>query len=259
MKISILLTYYNRKQQLINTLKSFMDTEYKGDIEVVIIDDGSKEEERIEDIIKKFSKSLDIIFHRFNPKEKNWISPVIAHNKSIALSTGDILIQQGAECFNIHDIIKHASENTTDENYIVYGCYALSHKETQELHKSISQGNSYIPKFNNKIFNGINGWYQHSEHRPDNLNFCTSISRNNILKLGGFDERYKLGMAKGDRDFILRVNRLGLKIQPVDNIYTYHQFHPLTIYPKSCPNHGLFNKLKNKDTIYVENSFISNN
>ena len=50
MKISIVMAYYNRRQLLINTLQSIMSSFIK-DIEVIVVDDFSKESERIEDLM----------------------------------------------------------------------------------------------------------------------------------------------------------------------------------------------------------------
>lgn len=249
MKISICIVYFNRKQLLINTIKSILKFKSNINLELVIVDDASNENNRIEDLIEKYSKKISIKFHRFEVLEKNWSSPVIAHNKSIAMASGDIIIQQGAECMHVHNILEHALKNTNDNNYIVYGCYALSETESENIY------NQDI-NLQSKIFDGINGWYQHSVFRPDNLNFCTSISKNNILKLGGFDERFAYGIGKADREFILRVKRAGLEILPIDNIFVYHQYHELTKYPIVDPNVDVYNKVIKENNINATNSFM---
>ena len=47
-KISIILPYYNRKTLLLHTLKSFEHFYCDKNIEIVIVDDSSDEEERLE-------------------------------------------------------------------------------------------------------------------------------------------------------------------------------------------------------------------
>jgi len=56
MKISIVMAYFNRRQLLLNTLKSIFQREYEHDIELIIVDDHSVENERLvsfKDDIKK--------------------------------------------------------------------------------------------------------------------------------------------------------------------------------------------------------------
>lgn len=52
--ISIVTAYYNRKKIFIRTLESISESEYTDKYEVVVIDDGSREEERLEDQIIRF-------------------------------------------------------------------------------------------------------------------------------------------------------------------------------------------------------------
>ena len=53
MKISIVTAYYNRRQLLINTLKSISKTSHN-DFEVIVVDDGSTEENKIDDLPNEF-------------------------------------------------------------------------------------------------------------------------------------------------------------------------------------------------------------
>ena len=62
---SIILPYYNRKSLLINTLNSFVKFYSKrNDLEIIIIDDGSSVEHKLDDAIKKFD-TLKIKFSKF--------------------------------------------------------------------------------------------------------------------------------------------------------------------------------------------------
>ena len=51
--ISIVTAYYNRKKLFIKTLESFEKSKYKN-FEVVVVDDCSDEDERLEDLVEKF-------------------------------------------------------------------------------------------------------------------------------------------------------------------------------------------------------------
>jgi len=58
--ISIVMGYYNRKQQTINTLDYFEN--YKSyNYEVIIVDDNSTPEHHLDDIIKKYTFPIKYI------------------------------------------------------------------------------------------------------------------------------------------------------------------------------------------------------
>ena len=46
-----------------------------------------------------------------------------------------------------------------------------------------------------------------------------------MAKLNGFDERYATGVACDDSEFIIRIKRLGLKIQITEDASVIHQYH----------------------------------
>ena len=113
MKVSILITYYNRKNLLKKTLDSIIKSEYINDTEILIVDDASKDKHRIEELIYKYHK-FNITLFIFEKKDKWWTLQIPAHNKLISMATGDIIIHQGAECYHSGDIIKDSINNVKD-------------------------------------------------------------------------------------------------------------------------------------------------
>jgi GT2 family glycosyltransferase len=57
------------------------------------------------------------------------------------------------------------------------------------------------------------------------LHFCTSISREQYNKIGGFDKRYMYGAAVEDVDFVEKVKKSGMTIIVRDDLVTLHQDH----------------------------------
>ena len=55
MKVSICITYHNRKKLLEKTLDSIIKSKYINDTEILIVDDASSEKNRIEDLIEKYN------------------------------------------------------------------------------------------------------------------------------------------------------------------------------------------------------------
>jgi glycosyltransferase involved in cell wall biosynthesis len=261
MKVSVCLTYYNRKQLLINTLESIKKSAVLSDTEIIIVDDASDVEHRIESVIDLYSNDMNILFHRFEPDEKTWSLQIPAHNKSIAMATGDVVIQQGAECYNVCDIITHAYHEIQPNDYLVYGCYALTESDTNRLTLATQSSTKFETEINNECnWDTIytkGGWYQHSIHRPGNLNFCTAICRDDLNQLGGFDERFSYGKGGGDMEFLLRIYRKKMNIKTIDDLFVYHQYHEPTQYSSYDPNHSLYyDTVIHEDIIHVKNSYI---
>lgn len=222
MKITIAIQHYNRKPLLINTLNSIQHTSLnKNDIEVVIVDDASIDIHSIDDIPEMFPE-LNIKTFSFRTDEKWWHCPVIPINKSIAMATGDVIILLCAECMFVGDILADVQNRIKPNSYLVYSTLALEESDTNALNHM-----SYEEICNNP-FNGF--WYQHSQTNNHGFNFCTAIMRDDLLELGGFDERYGWGVDYGDADFVLRLKRKGTEFITVDNPFVYHQHHEKFIY-----------------------------
>ena len=95
----------------------------RDDWEVVIVDDCSREEERMDDIIKKYKFNINYIF--IDEKEKGArINPGYTFNKGFAAAKGEIIIIQNSECFHITDILSYTENHLTDKNYLVFSCFA---------------------------------------------------------------------------------------------------------------------------------------
>ena len=69
------------------------------------------------------------------------------------------------------------------------------------------------------------GWYNHSRFRPVHFHFCSAMTRSNMAKLNGFDERYAHGIGYDDDELIARVRILGLKLTITDDVSVIHQYH----------------------------------
>ena len=256
MKVSIVIQYYNRRQLLINTLNSITHTKVNlSDIEIIITDDASNELHTIDDIHLMFPQ-LNIKLHKFTTDEKWWRCPVIPANKGISMATGEIVVLLCAECLFVGDVLHDVIQRIAPNQYVVYGTYAIKEDEISRLHHTPHKDLSY------KLFEGH--WYHHSTHNPTYYNFCSAISRSDLLELGGFDERYAHGIAHGDDDFLLRVKRKGMNIVSVDDIYTIHQWHPpmLEHMPSitgQIADGALYHHVAHNepDNFKVKNSFIS--
>lgn len=229
--ISIVSAYYNRKPQFYRTLKSISNSKVK-DFEYIVVDDGSSDEHRLEDLVKEFP-FLKII--RIEPKDKWYVNSCIPFNIGIRNISGDIIILQNPECLHVHDVLSYAKKYVNDDNYVTFSAYAINEKLTNFDLLNHIQANT-VPQFLKGLPQKITddatytGWYNHTKYRPAYYHFCSTITKKNMDLLNGFDERYADGIACDDDEFVVRIGRLGLKKIIVDDVSVIHQWHAPSYY-----------------------------
>ncbi len=245
--ISIVTAFHNRKNQFYNTLKSISNSEIK-DIEVIVVDDYSDEEHRLESLLDEF-KFLKII--RLEKKDKWYINPCIPFNIGFKEAKGDIIIIQNPECLHVGDVLK-SSLSIKEGEYYSFGCYSISKEKTDNL-KEVDLSldnilNVINPEPKSVTHDGDNGWYNHSLYRPVRFHFTSAIKKSDLDKLGGFDERYADGIAYDDNEILIRIDRMGLKTKFINNPFVVHQWH----YSSNNYSHLNTTELinKNRDLLY---------
>lgn len=239
--IAIVMTYFNRPQQLEKTLKTIDRSTVKDKL-VVVVDDGD-----IKPLIPPVSYPIEIL----TTKNKRWVNPEPAYNTGIfhVLDRCEILMIQNAECYHAGDVIRYAKENITQENYISFGCFSLDQQTTSQEHNIHKLLNS-----TGATRDGQLAWYNHPIHRPVGYDFCMAVTKENMIRLNGFDERLSAGCGYGDDYLIYRVKLLGLKIEITETPFVVHQWHYNTPVPGNKPalidmNRRLFEQLKKEKTV----------
>lgn len=222
--ISIVTAYYNRKELFRKTLSSIARFKYSESIEFIAVDDGSDDEERIEDLQKEFP-FLKVI--RLEKKDKWYQNSCIPFNEGFRHAKGNKIIIQNPECYHFDNVIEYTSQSLKDNDYLSFSCFALD-KSTTDGHKifypeSIIQDRISNPKPHVSTING-NIWYNHSLHKPEAYHFCVALTKNDLDKLQGFDELLSLGIAYDDNEFVRRVKKM-FSIKFVDEILVLHQNH----------------------------------
>lgn len=249
--ISIVMSYHNRRKQLINTLKSINKTKFnKNKLEIIIINDNSSYIHNINDLPFIFN-NLNIKILNIKKEEKTWLNSCIPYNMGFNFSKYDKIIIQNPECYHNDDILCHVDNNLNDKNYLTYSCYSLNNIE------------STYNDFNNitrldKMFElaGSSGWYNHSIYRPSYYHFCSAITKKNLNKIKGFDEEYKDGIGWDDNELLFRIKLLNIDIEIVDNHTVYHQYHKSENYrySKDSPS----DEINNKNKLFNKNKSIYN-
>ena len=253
--ISIVMTYYNRINLLRHTLRT-IEPYNESDFEIVIVDDFSNEEHSLKNIQDEFhSLKIRIIEMKSEVSEKWYRNPCIPFNIGLRKSLGDKIIIQNPECCHLGNIIQYTQNHLTNENYLSFHCYATGPEDTKRIHAGKKIRYNDMPIKQAKDLDSK--WYNHELFRPASYNFATAISRENLKKLNGFDERYALGHNCDDDDFIHRVKKLNLKIDFVKEPYVIHQYHGIGVSSLMtqplADNRALWKKLKDFDYIKAPN------
>ncbi len=250
--ISIITAYYNRKALFVETLKSISRSKYK-DIELIAVDDCSDKEHNIEDLIGDFPFLNVVCLYK---KNKWYTNPCIPFNIGIRQAKGDIILLQNPECLHVNDVLSFMVENVTDKNYITTSTYGLNAEYTTMLPFRAEQSNFLewfkdLPqdKFRGWDINDGNGWYNHPVYSPTYYHFCSVMTKRNMDKLQGFDERYATGIAYDDDDLVERITRLGLQKIITTDVIVIHQNHSRKY------NH----QRKNYSSLWEKNKILFNN
>lgn len=214
MKISIVMAYFNRKEQLKNTINSIKKSEFK-DFELIIVDDGSSLEHRAE-LVMENDPDINYNITYIDPEQKWWSNPCIPFNIGFKKATGDVIILQNPECYHSGDILSYINDNISYTDYLTFSCYSLSREETIDTHMKNSRCAN---------FDGDSGWYNHPIYRPSGYHFCSAIYKTHLDELNGFDERYAMGIGYDDNELLVRIHRKGLRISIIENPIVYHQWH----------------------------------
>jgi len=217
-KIVIVMTYFERQEQLNKTLRSIVKSGY-ANYEIVVVDDGSQYFPYIYEMNKKIT-----VLHT---ERKVWTNPEPAYNIGIyyaMLQSPDIIILQNAECYHVNDILFYANQHLRDDNYISFSCFSIDKQNTFANHDitALLQAHEYGASMDGQV-----AWYNHPRYRPVGYDFCSAISAENMRKLNGYDERLSDGCGYGDDYLLQRIKMLGLKVQIPEPPapFVVHQWH----------------------------------
>jgi|SRR6185437_6623459 len=225
MKVSIVTAYYNRRKLFYNTLVKLRHSTFT-DFEVIAVDDGSDEENRLEDLEKEFP-FLKVI--RLEPKDKWYGNACIPFNIGFRAAKGEIVVLQNPECLHYGNVLGYVVENLKPNDYISFACYSLDKETTDMLDGSnvaAIDSTMTIDFQPRKVgFDGDLGWYNHSTIHPRGFHWGAAIHRDDLMALRGFDERFAMGIAYDDCEFLFRIKQKGMNFKIVDHPCVLHQNH----------------------------------
>ncbi len=223
--ISVVTAYYNRKKLFTRTLNSMLPYYGKIDFEVIVVDDGSDEAERLEDLQTDYP-FLRVI--RLEKQNKWYKNPCIPFNIGFEAVKGDKIIIQNPECYHFGAILAHVDAHLKENEYLSFGCFSLDKLNTDDDALFFDEKNiAKLIENNNRSFttDGDLGWYNHSKFRPEAFHFCAALMSTDLFDLGGFDERYAKGVGYDDDELIWRIKNKKMHIKFIDDQIVLHQNH----------------------------------
>jgi glycosyltransferase involved in cell wall biosynthesis len=214
-KVVVVMTYFERPVQLHVTLQSITKSAYPN-FEVIIVDDGSTESPAI----GKLPYPVMLV----TKMRKAWCCSAEAINTGLSLAMAhgaEVILLQNAECYHVADVISYAAR-VTPSQYISFGCFSLSERSTFMPHNifEVIQANNF-----GASHDGQSAWYNHPRYRPVGYHFASAVTAENMIKLNGFDERFRGGVGYEDDYFKYQVQRLGLTIEITELPFVVHQWH----------------------------------
>jgi len=235
--ISIVMSYYNRLSQLRYTLQTISRSRVKN-IEIVIVDDFSAPEERPDYLLEEFPDlDMQIIHMHDLVAEKNYCNPCVPYNVGLRASKGDLIVIQNPECCHMGDVLAYVEENLSAGAYLTFHCWSCVKHETRLLQETDHL--DLIPTKKSR-------WYNHETERPVAFHFCNAITRQDLISINGFDERYALGHNWDDAEILYRINKI-CQTKFVADPYVIHQYHH-----KSYAHPDNISPSKNNRELYFE-------
>lgn len=215
--ISIVMAYYNRMEQLQYTLKTVKRSKIK-DVEIVIADDFSDTNQHLENLSIEFPDLKFVLINmRSLYKSKYWCNPCVPYNHALRASTGDKIIIQNPECCHMEDVLEYTDKNLSSGTYLSFHAYGCTKEDAKILHET-----DVCPMFSNRK---KARWYNHEQERPVAFHFCNAITRADLIKINGFDERYAFGHNWDDAELLHRIKKI-CQVKFVANPWVVHQYHP---------------------------------
>ena len=127
--VSVVTAYNNRWTLFEFTLRTILKSKHK-DFELVVVDDCSSEDQRLEERLKQYDFPITLI--RLEKKNKFYTNPCIPFNIGFSYTKGDVVLIQNPECFHMGQVIQKAS-TINDNDYLVFSCYNLDKQLSEKV------------------------------------------------------------------------------------------------------------------------------
>jgi len=228
--VSIVLTYYNRPDQLRHTIRSLQafGGQNLPDVQLVVVDDASIPQLSARMVLDQIALPVTLI--ELSQEEKTWTNPSVPYNRGFAAATGEIVLIQNSESLHMGNLLNVIRSQVNDQTYHVFPCYSSTQLQFQQMIQCWDASDICWHSQITHILEPLQDdqWHHHPIHLPTWYHFASAMTRNTLNKLGGFDERFANGYCFDDNNFLFRIRQMGLHIPAIypNQGYVVHQWHP---------------------------------
>jgi len=238
---SLIISFYNKTDELSLVLAG-VERQSARNFEVIIADDGSNEQavKVLQDIIKDFPFAVQHVWHEDQGFQKTTIL-----NKSVAASKSNYLIFLDGDCIPHSKFVEEHIKNRKTES-VLAGRRVNIPKKVSEALTPEKVRSGYLEKFYffkviRELFRSDerrrqmeNGFYVRSRFlrrlinnkKKGILGSNFSLFKGDIMKVNGFDERYKYPACGEDTDINMRLERAGIQVKTLKHIAVqYNLYH----------------------------------
>ncbi len=217
-RVSVVIPAYNAQRTIAHTIQALLAQTYSGDVEIIIVDDGSTD--RTPQVIQSFREAKYI-------RQDN-AGPAAARNKGAATSKGVFILFTDSDCIPrknwVETMIQCFVENTIG---VVSGSYGIANPQhflARCIHREILFRHQQLMPHYPKAFGSYN----------------FGIRRHVFFEAGGFDESYRQASGE-DNDLSYKVFKKGYRIYFARDALVDH-YHTTRInkYLKEQFRHGFW-------------------
>lgn len=202
--ISVIVPTFNGEETITDCLNSFLNQSYKGEYEVIVVDDGSID--KTGEVVEKYPVRLLAQRHR---------GPAAARNLGARNASGDILLFTDDDCVAEKNWIEEMVKPFDNPEIAgVQGRYKTKQRSLIARFAQYEIEERYERMAKQKYIDFIGS-------------YSAAYRRNVFLKEGGFDESFPIASGE-DPDLSFRLAAEGHKMVFAPNAVVYHH-HPDTL------------------------------
>lgn len=259
MRVSLIITTYNRPDSLLLVLLS-IERQVKLPDEVVIADDGSDSESQ--KLIKDYRQSSNLnIMHSW--QEDKGFRAARSRNKAIAKSNGDYIVLIDGDMI-LHPEFINDHINQAQPSYFVQGSRVLLSEDKTK--QALDQQKINFSFLSNGLLNRKNAFHSNilSKLFSNKRNYLRGIRTCNMafykhdcININGFNNDFE-GWGREDSEFVMRLLNSGINRKNVRfNAIQFHLWHNENIRDYLEKNNAILQNTINNHTQWCNNGFDS--
>ena len=254
MRISLIITTYNRPDALFLVLKS-LECQSRLPYEVIIADDGSSI--KTHDLIEEFKAQTDLkIIHSF--QHDKGFRAAKSRNKAISKASGDYIILVDGDMVLHHNFINDHEKNSQSGYFVQGPRVLLNIDRTSEILENHNLALHFLsPGLNNRKnaihSNFLSNIFSTKKNLLRGIKSCNiSFFRKDCISVNGFNNQFE-GWGREDSEFFMRLMNLGINRKTLRfNAIQFHLWHNEASRKSLKKNEALLQKTINEKLKWCE-------